>query len=77
MPAVLETTIDMTKSNIDLQKIDAYRDIYYFDKPLFVSKFYLMFSKKTVSKEFVDRFSDRLEEFKKTQQYQDILSKYL
>jgi len=77
MPAVLETTIDMTKSNIDLQKIDAYKHIYYFDKPLFVSKFYLMFSKKTVSKEFVDRFSDKLEEFKKTQQYQDILSKYL
>jgi len=77
MPAVLETTLYLIKHNKDLQKIKAYKNIYYFKKPLSVTNFYLMFSKKRVSKKFVDEFSNTLKEFKKTKTYKNILKKYL
>jgi len=77
MPAVLETTLEMAKTSRELKKIDAYNKMFYFEKPLSVSKFYLMFSKKKVSKEFVDKFSQSLIEFKTTQKYKDILKEYL
>jgi len=77
MPAVLETTLDIVKSHKNLTKINAYDKIFYFDKPLSISKFYLMFSKKTVSKEFVDNFSKALVKFKTTDEYKAILKKYL
>lgn len=76
MPAVLETTLYLTKHNEDLKKINAYKNIYYFEKPLSVTNFYLMFSKKRVSKKFVDKFSNTLKELKKTKEYQDIVKKY-
>jgi len=34
------------------------------------------FSKKTVSKEFVDKFSKALKEFKTTQEYKKIVEKH-
>ncbi|WP_319470557.1 transporter substrate-binding domain-containing protein [uncultured Pseudodesulfovibrio sp.] len=37
---------------------------------------FAMFSKKTVSEDFVRRFSDELVRFKQTPEYQEILSKY-
>jgi len=77
MPAVLETTLNMIKNKTSLKHIKAYQKIYYFDKSLSVSKFYLMFSKKNVSKEFVNKFSNTLKKFKKTDKYQEILNKYL
>ncbi len=77
MPAVLETTLENVKSKKSLKKINAYDKIFYFDKSLSVSDFYLMFSKKTVSQSFVDKFSKALVEFKTTNEYKSILKKYL
>ncbi len=77
MPAVLETTLDIAKNNPHLKRLGAYDKIFYFTKPLSISKFYLMFSKKTVSKQFVDKFSDELHKFKETKRYKQILKKYL
>ena len=77
MPAVLETTLYLAKNRPQLKKVDAYNNLYYFPTPLATTNFYLMFSKKTVEKEFVDRFSKALIEFKKTDEYQKILKKYL
>ena len=77
MPAVLETTVYLAKNNPALKKIDAYNNLYYFPTPLATTNFYLMFSKKTVKKSFVDRFSKALKEFKKTEEYKKILKKYL
>lgn len=77
MPAVLETTIDLTKTNTMLKENNAYKNIFYFKKPLSISSFYLMFSKKRVLKEFVDKFSDTLVKFKKTKKYKEIVEKYL
>ena len=77
MPAVLETTLYLAKNRPQLKKVDAYNNLYYFPTPLATTNFYLMFSKKTVGKEFVDRFSKALIEFKKTDEYQKILKKYL
>ena len=77
MPAILETTLDITKHNKSLKALNAYDKVFYFTKPLSVSRFYIMFSKKNVSKDFVDRFSKELKDFKKTSQYKHILNKYL
>jgi len=77
MPAVLETTLYMIKNKENFSKIDAYQHIHYFEKPLSITKFYLMFSKKTVSKKFVEEFSATLKRFKQTVRYQNILKKYL
>jgi len=77
MPAVLETTMEMVKNKRLLKKLNAYDRIHYFEKPLSITKFYLMFSKKTVSKEFVEKFSKTLKEFKKSDEYKVILNKYL
>ena len=77
MPAVLETTLYLAKNRPELKKIDAYNNLYYFPTPLATVNFYLMFSKKTVKKEFVEQFSKALIEFKKTDEYQKIVKKYL
>ena len=45
-------------------------------KPLMVNYLNAMFSKKTVSKEFVDKFSKALKEFKTTQEYKKIVAKH-
>ncbi len=76
MPAVLETTLHLAKTDPILKEMDAYNKIYYFPTPLATTNFYLMFSKKTVTKEFVDRFSKALVDFKKTDDYQIIIKKY-
>ncbi len=77
MPAVLETTIYLTHHNAKLKKIGAYKKLYYFKTPLATTNFYLMFSKKRVSKEFVNKFSKELKEFKKTPKYKNLEKKYL
>ncbi len=76
MPAVAETTFYLAKNSPMLKKLDAYNNLYYFPTPLGTADFYLIFSKKTVKKAFVDRFSKALIEFKKTDKYQKILKKY-
>lgn len=76
MPAVLETTLHFAKNSPDLKALKTYENLYYFPKPLATTHFYLMFSKKTVPKEFVEEFSKALVEFKKTKEYQQILTKY-
>ena len=45
-------------------------------KPLMINYLYVMFSKKTVSKEFVDRFSKALKEFKTTREYEKLVAKH-
>ena len=77
MPAVLETTLEKAKTDKELIRIDAYNKIFYFEKPLAVTDFYLMFSKKKVDQKFVDRFSKALKKFKTTDKYKAILKKYL
>jgi len=77
MPAVLETALYLAKNRPDLKKIDAYNNLYYFPTPLATTNFYLIFSKKTVEKSFVEQFSKALIEFKKTDEYQKIVKKYL
>ncbi|WP_019027463.1 substrate-binding periplasmic protein [Colwellia piezophila] len=77
MPAVMETTLYLAKNRLELKKIDAYNNLYYFPMPLATTDFYLMFSKKTVKKEFVEQFSKALIEFKKTDEYKKIINKYL
>ncbi|WP_165602675.1 substrate-binding periplasmic protein [Candidatus Terasakiella magnetica] len=77
MPAVLETTLHLAKNRPEFQKINAVNKLHYFEKPLATTDFYLIFSKKTVKKEFVDKFSRALIAFKKTNEYQQILKKYL
>lgn len=77
MPAILETTLYLAKNRPRLTAMDAYNNLYYFPTPLATTDFYLMFSKKTVSKEFVDRFSNALIEFKKTDEYSKINRKNL
>lgn len=77
MPAVLETTLYLARNNQNLRKIDSYKDLYYYPSPLATSNFYLMFSKKKVTKQFVERFSNELRKFKKTITYREILKKYI
>lgn len=77
MPAVLETTLYLSKNHPDLKEREAYKKLHYFPTPLATTDFYLIFSKKTVTKDFVDKFSKALKEFKKTDAYQKILKKYL
>jgi polar amino acid transport system substrate-binding protein len=45
-------------------------------KPLMTGSLYAMFSKKTVTREFVDRFSMALQDFKSTLEYRNIVSRY-
>jgi polar amino acid transport system substrate-binding protein len=45
-------------------------------KPLEVTSLYAVFSKNTVEKDLVDRFSAELKKFKATPQYKEIFSKY-
>ena len=45
-------------------------------KPFMINYLYVMFSKKTVSKEFVDKFSIALKEFKTTREYKEIVDKH-
>jgi len=77
MPAVLESTLNMIKTKPLLKRMNAYKKIFYFERELSISNFYLMFSKKNVSKEFVNEFSKKLKLFKTTQEYNSILNKYL
>lgn len=77
MPAIRETTLYLAKNSPQLQKQDASARLYSFKKFIKMKKFYLMFSKKTVDKEFVQAFSDALRRFKKSAAYQAILKKYL
>jgi len=44
MPAVLDTTLYLSKNNPILEKMDAYNNTYYFPAPLGTSNFYIMFS---------------------------------
>ena len=76
MPAVLETTLYLAKNRPQLKDMDAVNNLYYFPKPLATTNFYLVFSKKTVTKAFVEQFSKALIEFKKTDEYQKIVRKY-
>lgn len=46
------------------------------NNPIKVTGLYVLFSKKTVSKKLVDEFSRQLREFKSTQEYRKIYSKY-
>lgn len=77
MPAIRETTLYLAAHAPKLQKTKALSKLYSFEKPLKTKNFYLMFSKKTVSKEFVHDFSKALTAFKQTQEYQRLLDKYL
>ena len=77
MPAVLETTNYLINHNPELKKLNASKLIYAFKKPLLKTSFYLMFSKKRVSKEFVEQFSKALAKFKKTSKYKELKKKYL
>jgi polar amino acid transport system substrate-binding protein len=77
MPAVLETTLYLAKNRPDLKELDAYKNLYYFPNAIATTDFYLMFSKKNVSKEFVEKFSKVLIKFKKTDKYKKILKRYL
>jgi ABC-type amino acid transport substrate-binding protein len=77
MPAVLETTLEKIKTDKELKALNAYDKIFYFEKPLTTTNFYLMFSKKSVDQAFVDRFSEALKKFKTTPKYKAILKKYL
>jgi len=45
-------------------------------KPLLVNYLYVMFSKKTVSREFANKFSDALKKFKTTGEYEKIVDKH-
>jgi polar amino acid transport system substrate-binding protein len=45
-------------------------------KPLMVNHLYVMFSKKTVSKAFTDKFSEALKKFKTTREYKEIVDKH-
>ena len=76
MPAVIETTLYLAKNNPELKKLYAYNNIYYFPTPIATTDFYLMFSRKTVNKTFVDQFSKALTEFKTTGSYREIIKKY-
>ncbi|SFC41783.1 substrate-binding periplasmic protein [Pseudoalteromonas denitrificans] len=76
MPAVLETTLYFAKNTPELKKMDTFNNLYYFPTPLATTDFYLMFSKKTVKKAFVEKFSKTLIAFKKTDEYQKLLVKY-
>ena len=76
MPAVLETTLYLAKNRSQLKTMDAINNIYYFPTPLATTNFYLMFSKKTVTKAFVEKFTKALIEFKKTDEYQMIIKNY-
>ncbi|WP_179953220.1 substrate-binding periplasmic protein [Desulfobotulus mexicanus] len=46
------------------------------EKPISVTALYVVFSKNTVEKDFVDRFSAELKKFKATEAYQEIFKKY-
>ncbi len=46
-------------------------------KPFLQNHLYIMFSKKTVGKEFTDTFSTALKAFKTTREYQEIVDKHL
>lgn len=46
------------------------------DKPISNSEFYAIFNKKQVSPDWVDRFSENLAAFKKTDDYQNLLSRF-
>ncbi|MCJ8341061.1 MAG: hypothetical protein MJK10_21575 [Pseudomonadales bacterium] len=76
MPAVLETTLYLAKNRPQLKDMDAVNNLYYFPKPLAITNFYLIFSKKTVTKAFVEQFTKALIEFKQTDEYQKIVMKY-
>ena len=76
MPAVLETTLYLSKNRPTLTKRDAYINLYYFPTPLASTDFYIIFSKRTVKKDFVEKFSKELIKFKKTAEYQKIIKKY-
>ena len=47
-----------------------------FSKVIHEDKLHLIFSKKTITAEFVQQFSKELKKFKKTKHYRDITSKY-
>ncbi len=42
------------------------------EKPFMMNFLYIMFSKKTVSRQFADKFSNQLKEFKTTDEYKKI-----
>lgn len=46
------------------------------NKSLFTSDFYIMFNKKNVSREWVDRFSDELAEYKKSEEYRKLPERF-
>lgn len=77
MPAIRETTVYLAKNSPLLQKQNASSRLYSFPKIIKMKKFYLMFSKKTVSQEFVEEFSNALGKFKKSADYHALLKKYL
>lgn len=77
MPAVKETVLFLSAQTPILLQKHASSKLYAFPKTIKKAKFYLMFSKKTVSAEFVQQFSSALAEFKLTSEYTLLRQKYL
>jgi len=46
------------------------------NKPLFKSKFYVMFNKEKVSQDWVNQFSDELAKYKKTPEFRDLPKRF-
>jgi len=63
-------------ANIYIEQLGAEDKCIALQKPLMTDYLYIMFCKKTIKKEFVERFSLELKKFKKTQDYKILIDKY-
>jgi len=79
---LLENRLDFVLDDLavgmhEIRELGAAGEIVPVGEALFERPTYVMFSKASVSKEFVDRFSHALAEFKKTPEYQALRKKLL
>ncbi|MBF0226565.1 MAG: transporter substrate-binding domain-containing protein [Desulfobacterales bacterium] len=58
------------------EKLNAREQLTYLPKPLTQKPYYIIFNKKKMSKEFVDKFSEALKNFKQTDEFAKISEKY-
>ncbi len=59
-----------------VSKYDKNNSCIMIEKPLNQDFLYMMFSKKTVKEEFVNKFSEELKQFKLTKEYKEIVKKF-
>lgn len=63
-------------ANSIIKKLKIENKVYFLEKPLKEVGLYIIFNKNRVSKPFVDNFSNKLKEYKKTDEFKKIYNKY-